>query len=84
MHSHTHSFHSCPLTDFTRYNEVCNPGYNFQRGGSSSGTGHFTQVVWKDSVELGIGHAEVKVKGMLCTYTVGRYKPAGNLMNKVR
>ena len=42
------------------------------------GTGHFTQVVWKGSTELGIGKAEGEKNGMYCTYIVGRYRPAGN------
>ena len=61
-----------------RYKEVCKPGYPFD-GSSSSGTGHFTQVVWKKSTELGIGMAKGKSKsGMFCTYVVGRYRPPGN------
>ena len=63
-----------------RYNEVCDPGYNFGSGGFSSGTGHFTQVVWKRSTELGIGRAESSRGSMKCAYIVGRYKPAGNMM----
>ena len=63
-----------------RYNEVCDPGYNFASGGFSSGTGHFTQVVWKESTELGIGRAETTKGSMKCAYIVGRYKPAGNMM----
>ena len=62
-----------------RYNEVCDPGYNFGSG-FSSGTGHFTQVVWKGSTTLGIGRAEVTEGRMKCAYIVGRYKPAGNMM----
>ena len=57
---------------------MCEPGYNFASGGFSGGTGHFTQVVWKRSTELGIGRAEVQQNGMKCAYIVGRYKPAGN------
>lgn len=39
------------------------------------GTGHFTQVVWKDSTELGIAQATgVKNGG---TYVVAVYNPAG-------
>ena len=36
--------------------------------------------MWKESVELGIGKATSKG----CTYVVGRYRPAGNLMNNFR
>ena len=67
---------------FSRYNEVCNPGYNFNGGGSSGVTGHFTQVVWKESTTLGIGRAEVTKNGMKCAYIVARYKPAGNFMGR--
>ena len=46
-------------------------------------TGHFTQVVWKGSVKLGIGKATGKVvqNGQIsfCTWAVGRYSPAGNV-----
>lgn len=64
---------------FLRYNEVCDPGYTF---GSESmgGAGHFTQVVWKDSVELGFGKADSEKDGMICSYYVGRYKNAGNMI----
>ena len=63
-----------------RYNEVCKPGYTFGQGSGGGGTGHFTQVVWKESVELGIGKADIDKNGMKCTYVVGRYRPAGNMM----
>ena len=59
---------------------MCDPGYNFNNGGFSGGTGHFTQVVWRASTVLGIGRAEGKKRGMKCAYIVGRYKPAGNMM----
>lgn len=35
------------------YDEIKN--YNFKKPGFSSNTGHFTQVVWKTSKELGVG-----------------------------
>ena len=59
---------------------MCEPGYNFNSGGFSGGTGHFTQVVWKGSTTLGIGRAEIERSGMKCAYIVGRYRPAGNMM----
>ncbi|XP_078365354.1 Golgi-associated plant pathogenesis-related protein 1-like [Oculina patagonica] len=64
------------------YNEVCNPGYNFNGDGKSTGTGHFTQVAWKTSTQLGIGRAETTRNGMQCAYIVGRYQPAGNFFGK--
>lgn len=63
-----------------RYNEICVPGYTFGSEGSG-GAGHFTQVVWKESKELGIGKADIDKNGMKCTYIVGRYKPAGNMIS---
>ena len=67
---------------FFRYNEVCDPGYDFSNGGFSSGTGHFTQVVWKESTVLGLGRVEIDRRGMKCAYIVGRYKPRGNMRGK--
>lgn len=37
--------------------------------------GHFTQVVWKDSTQLGLGMATNGNK----VYVVGQYRPAGNI-----
>ncbi|XP_032219189.2 uncharacterized protein LOC5518573 [Nematostella vectensis] len=62
------------------YNEVCK--YDFNGGGFSSGTGHFTQVVWKASTELGIGAATTYKGNMKCTYVVGRYRKAGNFRGR--
>lgn len=59
---------------------MCSPGYTFGQPNGRSGTGHFTQVVWKESVELGIGKYDIDKDGMKCTYIVGRYRPAGNMM----
>ena len=59
---------------FCRYKEVCDYDFNTGKAKGDKVVGHFTQVVWKTSVELGIGRS---VKGD-CTYVVGRYKPPGN------
>jgi hypothetical protein len=40
-------------------------------------SGHFTQVVWKGSTELGMAWAK-SAKGT--TYVVANYRPAGNMM----
>nr|XP_002733044.1 PREDICTED: LIM and cysteine-rich domains protein 1-like isoform X1 [Saccoglossus kowalevskii] len=51
--------------------------YDFSKPGFKSGIGHFTQVVWKATKEMGIGKAKSK-KGRI--YIVANYKPAGNMM----
>jgi len=38
--------------------------------------GHFTQVVWKGTKEVGIGIASAKNQCIV----VGSYRPAGNMM----
>ena len=53
--------------------------YDFNRGGYQGGTGHFTQVVWKSSAELGIAQAKSS-NGSI--FIVGRYSPGGNDLNK--
>ena len=55
---------------------MCDYDFNAHKSANGKAVGHFTQVVWKTSLELGIGRA---TKGD-CTYVVGRYKPAGNWM----
>ena len=40
------------------------------------------QVVWDDSTMFGMGRAN-KIEGdMTCTYVVGRYRKAGNIMGQ--
>ncbi|KAL4218952.1 CRISP [Mactra antiquata] len=46
---------------------------------SSLATGHFTQVVWKGSKEMGVGKALAK-DGK--TIVVASYRPAGNMVGK--
>lgn len=74
--------HACswsPLC-FHRFDEVCH--YTFFKEGPQPGTNHFTQLVWKESTELGIGKASNKQSdGTTCTFIVARYKPQGNFEN---
>lgn len=42
-------------------------------------SGHFTQVVWKGSRELGVGKARGR-DGKV--YVVANYRPAGNMMGE--
>uniref|UniRef100_A0A4W5RB06 GLI pathogenesis-related 2 n=2 Tax=Hucho hucho TaxID=62062 RepID=A0A4W5RB06_9TELE len=57
------------------YSEI--KDYHFNKPGFSSGTGHFTQVVWKDCSEVGVGLA---TDGQT-NFVVGQYHPAGNMCN---
>jgi len=50
------------------YDEV--KDYDFKNQGFKKGTGHFTQVVWKDTKEVGFGYAD--------SYVCARYAPPGN------
>lgn len=60
------------------YNEIAH--YSFANPGFKSGTGHFTQVVWKDSKRLGVG---VAIKNNRC-FVVANYDPPGNVMGRFR
>uniref|UniRef100_A0A6J0UW49 Golgi-associated plant pathogenesis-related protein 1 isoform X2 n=1 Tax=Pogona vitticeps TaxID=103695 RepID=A0A6J0UW49_9SAUR len=58
------------------YGEIKN--YNFQSPGFSSGTGHFTAMVWKNTKRMGVGKAAASDGS---TFVVARYEPAGNIVN---
>jgi len=58
------------------YSEI--KDYNFSNPGFGSNTGHFTQVVWKSSTEVGVGIAMVGN----AVFVVGQYSPAGNISNE--
>ncbi|XP_054466062.1 Golgi-associated plant pathogenesis-related protein 1-like [Anoplopoma fimbria] len=55
------------------YSEI--EDYDWSSPGSNKKTGHFTQVVWKNSTELGVGMATDGRK----KYVVGQYRPSGNM-----
>ena len=54
--------------------------YDWNNPGSVPGTGHFTQVVWKDSTSSCMAHAFSDDKKEV--YIVARYKPRGNYKGK--
>ena len=60
-----------------RYNEVCK--YDFSKPGWTESAGHFTQLVWASSKELGLGWATSDEDGFTCYYVAGRYYPGGNI-----
>lgn len=63
------------------YKEVAN--YDYANPVFASNTGHFTQVVWKNSTQLGCGAAKgtKTMNGKLYNafYVVCQYAPAGNM-----
>ena len=60
-----------------RYDEVCS--YRFDYHGFQKGLGHFSQMVWKGSTELGMGRYTGKYGAITCTYIVARYRTTGNI-----
>ena len=62
------------------YNEITK--YDFNKPGFSMETGHFTQVVWKNSKEVGFGVAKTKNKKKCIV--VANYFPAGNYLNQFK
>ena len=60
-----------------RYNEVCK--YDFSKPGWTESAGHFTQLVWASTKELGLGWATSDEDGFTCYYVAGRYYPGGNI-----
>ena len=52
--------------------------YDFNNPGYTSGVGHFTQLVWKGSKQLGCG---VSCQNNYCSVTCN-YFPAGNYLNQ--
>jgi hypothetical protein len=58
------------------YDEVS--AYDYSKPGYSMNTGHFTQVVWKDTTAVGCALAECP--GGFNLYAC-EYEPAGNVMS---
>lgn len=58
------------------YEEISD--YDFNRPGFRSSTGHFTQMVWKSSTEMG---AAIVTQGNRA-YVVANYIPPGNITNE--
>ena len=53
--------------------------YDYQnRQAYQSGTGHFTQVVWKNTQEVGFAQAQ----GPSMHFAVAMYYPAGNFLGE--
>jgi len=58
------------------YNEGQN--YNYEKNKFQKGTGHFTQIVWKNTEKVGFGIKNDKSKMVVVAY----YYPAGNIFGE--
>ncbi|UJR28730.1 hypothetical protein I4U23_009959 [Adineta vaga] len=71
---------SWPITGKTMtqswYDE--NKKYDYRNPSYQPGTGHFSQIVWKGSQEVGFGQAQ----GSSMIYAVAMYYPAGNYVGE--
>lgn len=55
--------------------------YDFELSRFTTGVGHFTQVVWKDSKEIGVGKSTTR-DGVI--FVVCNYYPSGNVYGKFK
>lgn len=52
--------------------------YNWNSPGYTEATGHFTQLIWKDSTQMGC--AKVTCDNAWRQYTICEYSPRGNVV----
>ena len=62
------------------YNEA--RGYNYSKPGFGEFTGHFTQLVWYDTLSIGCGMKSVEGPVYTLTYIVMWFFPRGNMNNE--
>lgn len=62
------------------YDEI--KDYDYNNPTFTSNAGHFTQLIWKDSQEIGIGIAKCSEDGSW--YAVANYYPAGNVLQRFK
>lgn len=71
--------HSLDVVD-TWYNEISL--YDYNSPGFSHETGHFTQLVWRDSSRIGIGYIQLAKNKQQTIFLVANYEPKGNVSTK--
>lgn len=75
--THRNIEYICQIFLYHRYDEVCS--HNFYDEAYQDKSGHFSQLVWNATRELGVGKAMGTKFGMNCTFIVARYRPLGNI-----
>ncbi|CAH1787091.1 unnamed protein product [Owenia fusiformis] len=68
------------LASENRYDEI--KDYNYDKPGFSEEIGHFTQLVWDDSIRLGCGLTENKFGIWYSYFVCCHYAPIGNVRNQ--
>ena len=69
------------IVQFSRYNEIHDYSYSTTKTTKAGKMiGHFTQVVWTDSIKTGCGIKSNTENGMTTVYIVCRYNPKGNFV----
>jgi hypothetical protein len=61
------------------YSEIKDYPKSYGEVGFSGKHGHFTQLVWKATTQMGVGVATSNGGGMTRIFVVANYNPAGNM-----
>ena len=61
----------------TWYDEI--KFYDFAEPQFSPETGHFTQIIWRETTKLGVGFAITEENARYALYVVAQYSPSGNV-----
>lgn len=60
------------------YSEIKDYDYGTADTKNGKAVGHFTQLVWKDTTQVGVGIASKKSGSNIVTFIVAKYTPLGN------
>jgi len=74
---------TCPKATLSWYNEIKDYDYSTARSKNLKAVGHFTQVVWRNTIRFGVGIAVAKSRkyaqyGNKEYFIVAKYSPQGN------
>lgn len=74
---------TCPKASLSWYNEIADYDYATTESKNGKKVGHFTQLVWRNSLKFGVGIATGTSRrfaqyGNVETFVVAKYSPQGN------